>query len=163
MASGIELVANFAEQYRTQDDYLYLLVDGQAECALDHPLSVPSLIESLGAEAVTRVLRPDLAHSPEYCPALVQLAKPGESAARRYLQLSADYAEWDLVYRKRYICGWLLSPQPPRSGRWRAQSRCNLGWIQCGSAWVMASATPCATSALAPPRSREPWMTWRAT
>ncbi|WP_425929078.1 hypothetical protein [Pseudomonas sp. NyZ201] len=112
MASGIELVANFAEQYRTQDDYLYLLVDGQAECALDHPLSVPSLIESLGADAVTRVLRPDLVHSPEYCPALVQLAKPGEAAARRYLELSADYAEWDLVYRKRYICGWLLSPRP---------------------------------------------------
>ncbi|MDR0279381.1 MAG: hypothetical protein LBJ37_15995 [Paucimonas sp.] len=112
MVSGIESVTNFVERYRTQDDYLYLLVDGQAECAPDHPLSVPSLIESLGADAVTRVLRPDLAHSPEYCPALVQLAKTGEPAARRYLQLSADYAEWDLVYRKRYICGWLLSSQP---------------------------------------------------
>lgn len=51
-----DTVTNFAEQSRNPDDYLYLLVDGQAECALDHPLSVPSLIKSLGASAVTRVL-----------------------------------------------------------------------------------------------------------
>ena len=107
-----EPVTNFAEHYRNPDDYLYLLVDGQAECALDHPLSVPSLIESLGASAVMRVLRPDLSHSPECCPALIQLAAPGEEVSPHYLELSARYAEWDLGYNQRYICGWLVSEQP---------------------------------------------------
>lgn len=107
-----ESVTNFAEQSRNPDDYLYLLVDGQAECALDHPLSVPSLIESLGASAVMRVLRPDLSHSPECCPALIQLAAPGEEVSPHYLELSARYAEWDLGYNQRYICGWLASEQP---------------------------------------------------
>lgn len=105
-------ITHFAEQTRNPDDYLYLLVDGQAECALDHPLSVPSLIESLGASAVTRVLRPDLSHSPDCCPALIQLAAPGEEVAPHYLELSARYAEWDLGYNQRYICGWLASEQP---------------------------------------------------
>ena len=105
-------VSNFAEQYRAADDYLYLLVDGQAECARGHPLSVPSLIESLGDAAVTRVLRPDIAHEPDRCPALIQLAAPGEMVSPHYLELSADYAAWDLVYNERYICGWLVSPQP---------------------------------------------------
>ena len=107
-----EAITNFAGQYRKPNDYLYLLVDGQAECALDHPLSVPSLIESLGASAVTRVLRPDLSHTPEICPALVQLAVPGEHVSPHYLELSAAYAEWDLGYNQRYICGWLASEQP---------------------------------------------------
>lgn len=107
-----EPVLNFAKDYRTQDEYLYLLVDGQAECALDHPLSVASLAESLGAAAITRVLRPDLSHSPEHGPALIQLAAPGEDVLQRYLELSADYAARDLGYRKRYICGWLASLQP---------------------------------------------------
>ena len=107
-----ESITNFAGQYRKAHDYLYLLVDGQAECALGHPLSVPSLIESLGASAVTRVLRPDLSHTPESCPALIQLAAPGEEVSPHYLELSTDYAEWDLGYNQRYICGWLASEQP---------------------------------------------------
>ena len=78
-----EPVTNFAEQYRSPNDYLYLPVDGQAECALGHPLSVPSLIESLGDAAVTRVLRPDIAHDPDRCPALIQLARPGDSVLPR--------------------------------------------------------------------------------
>jgi len=105
-------VTNFAGQYRSPDDYIYLLVDGQADCALDHPLSVPSLIESLGASAVTRVLRPDLSHTPGICPALIQLAAPGEEVSPHYFELSAKYAEWDLGYNRRYICGWLGSEQP---------------------------------------------------
>ena len=107
-----ETIVDFAGSYRTADDYLYLLVDGQAECALDHPLSVPSLTRSLGDAAVTRVLRPDIAHEPDRCPALVQLAGPGEPASRRYLELSADYAAWDVGFNERYICGWLVSPRP---------------------------------------------------
>ncbi|OLS63963.1 hypothetical protein PSEMO_10310 [Pseudomonas putida] len=105
-------VINFPRKYRTENDYFYLLVDGQAECALDHPLSVPSLIRSFGEAAVTRVLRPDLSHEHDQCPALIQLAKPGEDVPKEYLDLSADYAAWDLRYDERYICGWLTSQEP---------------------------------------------------
>ncbi len=107
-----ETIINFASRYRTADDYLYLLVDGLAECAGDHPLNVSSLIRSLGEAAVTRVLRPDMSHSPEACPALVQLAAPGEAAPQRYLESSADYADRDLAYNERYVCAWLASPKP---------------------------------------------------
>ncbi|AZD86915.1 hypothetical protein C4K14_4093 [Pseudomonas chlororaphis subsp. aureofaciens] len=107
-----EQVIAFAEGHRTLDDYVYLLVDGLAECAPEYPLSVPSLIQTLGEAAVARVLRPDLAHTPEACPALVQLAAPGEAVSKGYLDLSARYAIDDLAYNKRYVCGWLLSPQP---------------------------------------------------
>ena len=111
--TGRETLLHFSKHIRKLEDYFYLLVDGQAECALNHPLSVTSLTESLGAAAITRVLRPDLAHSPERCPALIQLAVPGEGVLKRYLELSADYADWDATYNERYICGWLISQQPP--------------------------------------------------
>lgn len=107
-----ETVIGVVEQHRAPDDHVYLLVSGLAECAFDHPLSVPSLIQSLGDAAVTRVLRPDLAHAPDRCPALIQLAMPGEAVPELYLTLSADYAARDLAYNERYICGWLFSPQP---------------------------------------------------
>lgn len=103
---------HFAEQYRAPGDYLYVLVDGLAECDQEHPLSIPSLTQTLGESAIARVLRPDLAHTPEACPALVQLAAPGETPAARYLELGAHYALDDLTRNKRYVCGWLLSPQP---------------------------------------------------
>ncbi|MDG9882648.1 hypothetical protein CSV86_016500 [Pseudomonas putida CSV86] len=105
-------VTHFLEHHRTPDDYLYLLLDGLADCAPEHPLSVPSLVQSLGDAAVSRVLRPDLAHTPDACPALVQLARPGESPALQHLEWSAERASRDTGYHKRYVCGWLLSPQP---------------------------------------------------
>lgn len=133
-----EAIVDFAEQYRSPSDYLYLLVDGQAECALDHPLSVPSLIGSLGASAVTRVLRPDISHTPDRCPALIQLAAPGEGVSLRYLELSADYAEWDLGYNQRYICGWLVSPQPLEVIATHIAARCHTTASEDGrpSPWV---------------------------
>lgn len=105
-------VMAFAQQHKAPDDYLYLLVDGLAECDAEHALSVPSLRASLGDAAVERVLRPDLAHAPEACPALVQLTAPGEAADTRLLTRSAHYALEDAHYHKRYICGWLLSAHP---------------------------------------------------
>ncbi len=107
-----EQVIAFAEQQRAPDDYIYLLVDGLADCAKEHPLSVESLIQSLGEAAVARILRPDLAHAPEACPALIQLAAPGAAASHRHLSLSAGYAMEDVAYNKRYVCGWLLTPLP---------------------------------------------------
>jgi hypothetical protein len=105
-----EPVVAFAEQIRAPGDYLYLLVDPLAGCGTTQPLAFESLVRDLGADSVTRVLRPDLAHAPEICPALVQLGTPGTSAPQRLLELSALQTQEDLAYGKRYVCGWLASP-----------------------------------------------------
>ncbi|NBA97359.1 DUF4123 domain-containing protein [Pseudomonas sp. R5(2019)] len=105
-------VVAFVEQYRTANDSIYLLIDPLAEYDNEYPLSVDALTNDLGESAVERVLRPDLAHLPEACPALIQLAAPGETPSSQYLTRSALYALDELTYNKRYICGWLLSEQP---------------------------------------------------
>ena len=107
-----EHVLTFAERHRGSHDHLYLLVDPLAGCKPSHPLSVSSLIQDLGEAAVERILRPDLAYVSEACPALVELGAPGQECPKQYLELSARYAQEDLAYNKRYVCGWLLSPAP---------------------------------------------------
>jgi len=104
-------VVTFAEQIRSPGDYLYLLVDPLAACGTTRPLAIESLVHELGTDAVTRVLRPDLAHAPGLCPALVQLGTPGAAAPQRLLELSALQTQEDLDYGKRYVCGWLASPE----------------------------------------------------
>ncbi|MFJ3461526.1 hypothetical protein [Achromobacter spanius] len=105
-------VVTFAEQIRAPGDYLYLLVDPLAGCGTAHPLAIDSLVRDLGTDAITRVDRPDLAHAPAICPALVQLAAPGAAAPQRLLELSSLQAQEDLAFGKRYVCGWLASPAP---------------------------------------------------
>ncbi|MCC3262969.1 hypothetical protein LLE87_32895, partial [Paenibacillus polymyxa] len=56
---------------------LYLLLDPLATCTPTDPLSIQSLTQALGAQAVAPVMRPDHALMPDACPALVQLAAPG--------------------------------------------------------------------------------------
>ncbi|HBO3623958.1 TPA: hypothetical protein L4S57_005260 [Pseudomonas aeruginosa] len=108
----VEHVLAFAEQYRAPEEYLYLLVDGLGECMKENRLSIPSLTQTLGDDRVARVLRPDLSHAPDACPALFQLAAPGETPSPEHLQRSARYALDDVAYNKRYVCGWLLSSEP---------------------------------------------------
>ncbi|MHA6198512.1 hypothetical protein ACX3YG_29580 [Pseudomonas wadenswilerensis] len=126
-------VINFADRYCAPDDYLYLLVDGMAQCALNHPLSVSSLTASLGTAAVTRVLRSDISHTPESCPALIQLAAPGQAVPPGYLELSADCATWGLVHNRRYICGWLASPEPLEVVAAHIAARCET--TACEDGW----------------------------
>ncbi|MBN3840460.1 hypothetical protein [Burkholderia sp. Ac-20349] len=106
-------VQAFALSERAASDYLYLLLDPMAECDPENPLSITSLTQTLGEQAITRVLRPDLAHTPEACPALVQLASPGEFPMTALLAASERYAREDASYKKRYVCGWLLSQYSP--------------------------------------------------
>lgn len=119
-------VMTFVDQYRAAGDHVYLLVDALAECDQDHPLSIPSLVSELGETAVERVLRPDLAHTPAACPALIQLAVAGAQPSRRYLELSARYAKEDLAYNKRYVCGWLLSSEPLAAVARHVTSQCRI-------------------------------------
>lgn len=121
-----EHVTTFAARYREPQDHVYLLVDALGECSEAHPLSIPSLVRDLGEDAIVRVLRPDLAHTPAACPALIQLAAPGAEPAKRLLALSAIYAEEDLGYSKRYVCGWLLSSASPEVVAQRIAELCRI-------------------------------------
>ncbi|MFJ4153254.1 hypothetical protein ACIPZF_00370 [Pseudomonas sp. NPDC089752] len=95
-------------QHREAKEFSYLLVDPTAECDPDHPLGLASLTTTLGREAVTKVARGDLNHTPHHWPALITLSgcrgKPCE-----YIAASANYATHETHAHKRYICAWLLS------------------------------------------------------
>ncbi|MCD0499380.1 hypothetical protein LP085_21145 [Achromobacter sp. MY14] len=91
-------------------DAIYLLVDPLADCAPEQPLSLASLTAAFGADALTTVARPDLAHTPSACPVLIRLADPGQEPAAAFILQISQHALADVVLRRRYICGLLLSP-----------------------------------------------------
>ena len=102
-------VQAFVAQHHAPDDTLYLLIDLSADCASDDPLHIEALHQTLGREAITPLLRPDLMHTPLACPVLVTLAEPGRSPSQQLLALSALRAKEDFFRHKRYVCGWLSS------------------------------------------------------
>lgn len=109
---NVDTVVIFATQNRQPADYLYLLLDPLARYDASDALSIASLSVTLGESSLMRVLRPDLAHDPDSCPLLVQLAAPAEHAPRQLLELSAAQAREEIDHTRRYVCGWLLSEQP---------------------------------------------------
>ena len=109
---NVDTVIIFSINNRQSADYLYLLLDPLAIRDASDALSIASLAQTLGESSIMRVLRPDLAHDPESCPLLVQLAAPAENAPRQLLELSAAQAKDEIDHNRRYVCGWLLSEQP---------------------------------------------------
>ena len=105
-------VQAFARNERAPDDYLYLLLNPLAPCPPTEPLSIHTLTQTLGDKAISRVMRPDLAHAPDACPALVQLAAPGDTANISLLASAERHSTEDASYKKRYVCGWLASDRP---------------------------------------------------
>lgn len=95
---------------RAADDSVYLLLNPLADCAPEHGLSLASLTKVLGADALTTVARPDLAHSPKACPVLVRLAGCADVPAPELMELAQRLAQADAARRRRYVCGCLLSP-----------------------------------------------------
>lgn len=95
---------------RAADDSVYLLLNPLADCAPEHGLSLASLTKMLGADALTTVARPDLAHSPKACPVLVRLAGCADVPAPELMELAQRLAQADAARRRRYVCGCLLSP-----------------------------------------------------
>ncbi|MFK0314504.1 hypothetical protein ACIQUF_25145 [Pseudomonas sp. NPDC090233] len=89
---------------------LFLLINPMGDCKEDHPLSMASLTEALGSEAIIRVTRDDLAF-PHFWPALVQFPADDATAAD-LLRLSQAYASREMAARTHYVCGWLSSEQP---------------------------------------------------
>lgn len=96
-----------AEQHA--ESTLYLLLDPLAESTNGDPLAIATLQQALGEQAITRVLRPDLAHAPQALPVLVKLSSPACPLESRLLELSARRAKVDGKQSRRYVCGWLNS------------------------------------------------------
>ncbi|MFJ2548601.1 hypothetical protein ACIOVF_19315 [Pseudomonas sp. NPDC087612] len=103
------LVQKFVDEIYTPEATLYLLLDPLADCASDDPLHIEALRQTLGDDALTRVWRPDLEHTPHACPVLVTLASPGARPSERLLSLSAQRVNEDARRSRRYVCGWLSS------------------------------------------------------
>lgn len=107
----LQWVDRFATQLRQPEEALYLLLDPFAGCTPEHPLSIASLTETLGDDAVVRVDSRGLVQDPQYWPALVQLAKPG-AAPTALAALSATCGAREATATWHYVCGWLVSEQP---------------------------------------------------
>ncbi|SCZ39190.1 MULTISPECIES: hypothetical protein [Pseudomonas] len=103
------IVQAFAKEQHAANASLYLLLDPLADCAEDDPLHIDTLCQSLGSDAVTRLRRPDLAHTPQACPVLVTLATAGAEPSDYLLSLSVLRAKEDERRSRRYVCGWLSS------------------------------------------------------
>lgn len=95
------------------ESYRYLLLDPLRQVSPDSPLHLRELEAALGQEALTRVLRLDLAHSPSHFPVLVQLAAPGEPLQQSQFNASMTRVGLEAAYERRYLCGWLASPHSP--------------------------------------------------
>ena len=103
----IDYLNNGANEYR------YMLLDPLKRIALWDPLHRDILRESFGDSALCHVLRPDLAWSLEHCPQLLLLASPGQQCDEVIIKRSEDYSRQEVLYEKRYVCGWLRSSLPP--------------------------------------------------
>ncbi|WP_185922709.1 hypothetical protein [Hafnia paralvei] len=96
-----------------QNAYRYLVLDPLKKVASWNPLHADILRDSHGIDALGRILRPDLAWSPEHCPILLLLAAPGGFLDEDLVRSSEIYALGEALYEKRYVCGWLSSALSP--------------------------------------------------
>lgn len=106
------VISAFFKVNQGPEDYAYVLVDPLAQPAPQPIPLVDTLRAELGDEALTRILRPDLSYSLQSCPALVCLARPGESPLQAMLDLTEEQFAADAYRCKRSICGWLVSEHP---------------------------------------------------
>lgn len=118
------VMSSLIAERRHAEDAIYLLVDPLAGSVPEQPLSVASLAAALGADALTTVARPDLAHTPSACPVLIRLAGPGQEPAVASINRVQQHALADVVHRRRYVCGLLLSPFDPDALAEHVGARC---------------------------------------
>lgn len=110
----MDALTNVTEALNTrQNEYRYLVLDLLKKVANWNPLHADMLRDSSGRDALRRILRPDLAWSPEYCPILLLLASPGESLDDGLVRRSETYARGEALYEKCYVCGWMSSALAP--------------------------------------------------
>lgn len=94
------------------NNYFYVLLDPLKSLFPAHTLHLTELKRRF-AQQIEVVLRPDLAYSPEYCPHLLVLAKPGEQPNLSLVSATLEYAQKELFCSKRYIAGWMTTALPP--------------------------------------------------
>lgn len=104
---------NLLNSESNQQYYRYLLLDPLVAVSELEFISLNNIKDHYGEQAVTPVIRTDLAYDLDACPQLVILGNPGQPIEQRLLKFSLREAENELLQSKRYVCSWLVSQHPP--------------------------------------------------
>lgn len=104
---------NLLNSESNQQYYRYLLLDPLVAVSELEFISLNTIKDHYGEQAVTPVIRTDLAYDLDVCPQLVILGNPGQPIEQRLLKFSLREAENELLQSKRYVCSWLVSQHPP--------------------------------------------------
>lgn len=117
-------VQEFARSERASNDHLYLFAGPagavSANRSLEYSIVDPSVGRTGGRARNAAGPRP----MPDACPALVQLAAPGDIANISLLASAELHAIEDASYKKRYVCGWLTSDRPINAVADHLAARC---------------------------------------
>lgn len=111
MIMTFEQMPNYAREQRKAGESLFLLLDPTGDCEAGDKLHISQLAVAFGTDAITRIVRNGLGHAPEQCPALIQLAAPGQ-AITEYFAMSIQFAAAETAANKLYVSGWLFSEHP---------------------------------------------------
>ena len=106
---NVESLVSRIEGHHAAHLHCHVLIDPLAIAGKSDHALLAHLRETLGASALTRVYRADLAHAPHLHPVLACLASPGTMPSRELLELTVRAAYKGLHQHRRYLCGWLLS------------------------------------------------------
>lgn len=93
--------------------YRYLLLDALTTVSEMDFIELNNIQDLLGEQAITTVLRPDLAYDLNSCPKLITFGKPNQQLEKRLLHFSIVEAQSEILQTKRYVCGWMVSEYPP--------------------------------------------------
>lgn len=104
---------NLLNSESNQQYYRYLLLDPLVAVSELEFINLNNIKDHYGEQAVTPVIRTDLAYDLDACPQLVILGNPGQPIEQRLLKFSLREAENELLQSKRYVCSWLVSQHPP--------------------------------------------------
>lgn len=104
---------NLLNSESNQQYYRYLLLDPLVAVSELEFINLNNIKDHYGEQAVTPVIRTDLAYDLDACPQLVILGNPEQPIEQRLLKFSLREAENELLQSKRYVCSWLVSQHPP--------------------------------------------------
>ncbi|MCX8574727.1 MULTISPECIES: hypothetical protein [unclassified Gilliamella] len=106
---------NLLNNENARKQYRYLLIDNLVSLSYFHILSIQSLKEELGKEAIHIIPRPDLTHDLDHCPKLVVIAKPDEQLNEKFVHFISKELQNDGSLQKRYICCCMVSENEPET------------------------------------------------
>lgn len=106
---------NLLDNESARKQYRYLLIDNLVSLSYFHVLSIQSLQENLGKEAIQVVPRTNLAHDLEHCPKLIVIAKPNEPINEKLLHHISHELQDDGSLQRRYISACIVSKNNPKT------------------------------------------------